>query len=143
MTLLSQWMPGAQLVARSDLEGFMLYGEVDTGTLQAAAEEALARLQHGQSRLAVHPNCGTNLVAAGVMSGLAALAASSGQRRALWERASSATLAATLALIAAMPLGRWLQAHVTTSGEVHGLRIAAVTKVADSPVKRHRVTIAS
>jgi len=143
MTLLSQRVSGVQLVARSDLQGFILYGDVDTGTLKATAEEALARLQHGQSGLALHPNCGTNLVAAGVLSGLAALAASGGQRRSLWERVPSAVLGATVALVVAMPLGRWLQAHVTTSAQVHGLRIVSVTGIGGSAIERHRVTIAA
>jgi hypothetical protein len=141
VTLIARRAPGSQVVARSDLLGFMVYGDVDTAILQATAEEALARLQAGEAALAVHPNCGTNLATAGILSGLAALAAGSGRNRSLWDRVPSAILGATLALIVAIPLGRWVQANVTTTNQVAGLRITSVARIADSPVVRHRVTI--
>ena len=142
VTVLSQRRPGTQVVARSDFGGFVVYGDVDTDSLRAAAEDALARLQHGERRLAVHPNCGTNLATAGVLTGVAALLAGSGQKRSFWwERLPSAILAATLALFVAAPLGRWLQENVTTSGEVDGLRIASVELVTGSPLAAHRVVI--
>ena len=142
VTVLSQRLPGTQIVARSDFGGFVVYGEVDTDMLRTAAEDALTRLQHGERRLTVHPNCGTNLVTAGALSGVAALVAGSGQKRSFWwERLPSAILAATLALFIAAPLGRWMQENVTTSGEVDGLRIASVEPVTGSPIAAHRVAI--
>jgi hypothetical protein len=141
VTVLSQRVPGAPVVARSDLLGFMVYGDIDTATLQATAEEALARLQAGEINLAIHPNCGTNLVTAGVLSGLAAFAAGSGRARSLWDRIPSAILGATLALVVAVPLGRWVQANVTTTSRVQNLRITSVAKLSDRPTARHRVTI--
>jgi Domain of unknown function (DUF6391) len=141
VTLISRRAPGSQVIARSDLQGFIVYGDVETAMLQACAEEALARLQAGEAALAVHPNCGTNLATAGVLSGLAAFVAGSGRNRSLWDRVPSAILGATLALIIAMPLGRWVQANITTTSRVYGLRITSVIRVADGPVTRHRVTI--
>lgn len=141
VTLISRRAPGAQVVARSDLQGFMVYGNVETAILRATAQEALTRLQAGEAELAVHPNCGTNLVAAGMLSGLAALAAGSGRNRPLWDRVPSAILGATLALIVAMPLGRWAQANITTTSQVDGLRVISVIKIADGPMARHRVVI--
>ena len=90
LTILSQRRPGTQLVARSDLMGFMVYGEVDASDLWAAADEAVERLRAGESQLAVHSNCGTNLVAAGTLSALAAMLASAGRQRTLWDRIPSA-----------------------------------------------------
>jgi hypothetical protein len=146
VTLLSQRIKGAQLVARSDFDGFTVFGEVGTADLRATAEEALARLQAGERELRIHPNCGTNLAAAGILSGVAAFVAGSGQRRSLWwDRLPSAILAATLALLAAPSVGRWLQEHVTTSSQVAGLRIAGVERSPGGqlkpPVVTHRVTI--
>jgi len=141
VTIIGRRAPGSQLIARSDLQGFIVYGDVETAILQASAEEALARLQAGEAALAVHPNCGTNLATAGILSGLAAFVAGSGRSRSLWDRVPSAILGATLALIVSVPLGRWAQANITTTDRVYGLRIASVTKVADGPVVRHRVTI--
>lgn len=141
VTLLSRRLPGAQIAAHSDPDGFIIFGEMETATLRATAEEAVARLQRGEVGLAVHPNCGTNLVTAGVLSGAAAWLAASGRSRPWWDRLSSAVLGATLALLAAAPLGRWLQENVTTTGAVAGLHIADVVKLAGGPVTRHRVAI--
>lgn len=143
VTLLSQRLPGRPIVARSDQQGFILFGDVDSETLRRAAEEALARLQAGESSLAVHPNCGTNLVTAGALSGVGALLMAAGRGRSWWDRVPSAVLGATLALILAMPAGRWMQENVTTSPNVAGLRITAVTRLEGGPVVRHRVAICS
>ena len=142
ITLLSRRTPDSQLVARSDLQGFIVYGEVATEALHDAATEAISLLQAGKSDLATHANCGTNLVTAGVLSGLAAVFAGSGRRRSsMWDRVPSAVLGATLALLVAPPLGRWAQETITTTAEVDGLHIAGVTRLQDGPVARHRVTI--
>lgn len=142
VTLLSRRLPGVQVVARSDFGGFLVYGAVDTAELRASAEDALARLQAGDRMLAVHPNCGTNLAAAGVLTGAAALLAGSGQKRSFWwERLPSAILAAILALVIAPSVGRWLQEHVTTSADVHDLHIASVAPVNGFPGTAHRVAI--
>jgi hypothetical protein len=142
ITLLSRRLPGVQLVARSDFQGFIVVGNVDTHMLAVAAEEGLARLEAGESRLAVHPNCGTNLVTAGVLSGLAALVATTGRSRSLADRLPSAVLAATVALLAAAPAGRWAQENLTTTPDVCGARIVAVRKLEGGPLTRHRVYIA-
>lgn len=140
VTLLSQRIPGVSLMGRSDLQGFTLFGDVETSIIEEASNEALARLQAGESRLAVHPNCGTNLVTAGMLSGLAVMFAASGRERSWADRIPSSLLAATLALIVAVPAGRWMQENVTTSPHVEGLRITGVVRQG-GPVTRHRVMI--
>jgi len=140
VTLLSQRIPGVSLVGRSDLQGFTLFGDLDTGTIEEVSGEALARLQGGEAGLAVHPNCGTNLVTAGMLSGLAATLAVSGRNRSWADRIPASLLAATLALIVAVPAGRWMQENVTTSPHVEGLRITGVIRQG-GPVTRHRVLI--
>jgi hypothetical protein len=143
ITVLSKLMPTAHLVARSDLLGFIVYGDVDSELLREATEQGLSRLQAGEASLAVHPNCGTNLVAAGMLSGVAALLAGSvGDDRSWMDRLPSAILGATVGLILAQPFGRWLQQNVTTSPEVDGLSVGAVTRLRDGPVVRHRVSVA-
>lgn len=141
ITLLTRRLPGTRVLAHSDLEGFTVFGPIETATLHATAAEALARLQKGEAELAVHPNCGTNLVTAGAFTGLAALVMAGGRGRTWWDRAPSAILGATLALILAIPAGRWMQANITTSAEVAGLSITSVRKLADGPMMRHRVAI--
>ena len=130
------------MMARSDLDGFTLFGDMDSEVVRLATEEALQRLQSGESGLAVHPNCGTNLVTAGMLSGVAAVVASSGRSRSMWDRVPSALLAATLALILAVPAGRWVQENVTTSPDVDNLHVAKVQRSGSGAV-RHRVSIRS
>src|SRR5690606_8299316 len=56
------------LSGRASLGGFVVMGDVPTPQIEAAAAEALSRLKRGQKQLALHPNCGTNLVTAGIIS---------------------------------------------------------------------------
>ncbi len=141
VTLLSQRLPGVPLMARSDLQGFILFGDADTHLVAEVALEALSRLQAGEAGLAVHPNCGTNLVTSGMLSGMAVLLVANDRKRSWADRIPSSLLAATLALIFAVPAGRWMQQNVTTSPHVHGLHIKGVTQLKGDRVARHRVAI--
>jgi hypothetical protein len=141
VTLLSRRLPDTFIAARSDLQGFIVYGNVDALTLRVAVEEALGRLQQGERQLAVHQNCGTNLAVAGLLSGSTAWLLSSGRKRSWWDRLSGAILGATLALLIAPPVGRWAQENLTTSPEVTGLGVGDVVKLDRGPVTQHRVVI--
>ncbi|MFM8321962.1 MAG: DUF6391 domain-containing protein [Chloroflexota bacterium] len=127
--VLAERMPGKPIAGYSDLGGFWIVGDLDTEALTDAAAEALRRLQSGQSGLAVHPNCGTNFVTAGMLAGGAALMAMAGvgrSRREKLERLPLAISFATLALMVAQPLGLRLQGSVTTCGQPGDLRITEV-----------------
>jgi hypothetical protein len=141
VTLLSRCLPGTFIAARSDLQGFIVYGDVDALTLREAVEEAIDRLQQGERQLAVHQNCGTNLVVTGLLSGSAAWLLSSGRKRSWWDRLSGAILGATLALMIAPPIARWAQENITTSPEIGDLRVADVVRLDRGPVTQHRVVI--
>ena len=141
VTLLSQRLPGVPLMARSDLRGFTLFGNAETHLVEEAAHEALSRLQAGESGLAVHPNCGTNLVTSGMLSGMAVMLVTGSRKRSWADRIPASLLAATLALIFAVPAGRWMQENVTTSPHVQGLHIESVTLLKGGPAVRHRVAI--
>jgi hypothetical protein len=141
VTLLSRRLPGVFIAARSDLQGFMVYGDVDAASLRAAVEDALTRLQHGDQWLAVHPHCGTNLVVAGLLSGGAAWLLSSGRQRPWWDRLASAILGAMLGLLVAPPASRWAQENITTSADVSRLRVDDVVKLNRGLVTQHRVVI--
>lgn len=123
------------LVGRSSIWGFYIYGDVPTEDVLAAAQEGLHRLQSGEQRMAIHPNCGTNLAVAGVLAGFGAFLALGGlgrkRDRDLIERLARLPLAftaATLGIILARPLGPVIQAHVTTDPNVGNMRIADVSR---------------
>ncbi len=116
---------------RSNHRGYYVFGPVDTTALEAAAIEALSRLQRGEAELAIHPNCGTNLVTTGAMAGLATFAAtaiSRSRQASLADRIAVAIMAATAAVVVSRPVGLRLQKDVTTLADVADLRIESVTR---------------
>src|SRR3990172_5576397 len=60
--LLSHKIKDLRMVGRSDSNGFWLVGDVSPEDVTAAVNSALSRMRGGEHNLAVHPNCGTNLV---------------------------------------------------------------------------------
>ncbi len=131
--------PSIQLVGRADTRGFNIYGDVATDALNQAAHEAVERLQNGESSLAVHPRCGTNLAVAGLLGGFAALFAVG--RKPSWKKFPDVILATTLAAFFAQPLGLSVQQHVTTSPNAGGARIAGIQQSKMGNVKVQHVDI--
>ena len=72
MQLLARRAPGVRMAGYSTPGGFFIIGQVHISDVQEAVNEALARLQKGESGLAIHPYCGTNFVVSGIAAGLAA-----------------------------------------------------------------------
>jgi hypothetical protein len=130
VTLLSRQDPRLKLAGRSTPFGFYIYGPVGTEQLRATAAKALARLKAGEVELAVHPNCGTNLITKGIMAGLTSyfgfLGANTARSR--FGRLPRVALLSGLALMLAQPLGLALQRHITTSGEIREMRISGVRR---------------
>jgi len=124
ITILSGMVPNLAVSARSFSNGFVIFGDVDLGLLRRAADEALSRLQAGEAELAIHPNCGTNLVVGvslvtlGTLLGMA-----SSQTR---TRVASAAASSVAGWIAARPLGEYVQKHFTTLPDVKGVRIGEI-----------------
>ena len=143
--LLSRKLKNLNMAGRSTANGFYLYGNVSTPEIERTAQEALSRMRAGEHGLAIHPNCGTGLVTAGVMTSVAALAGTAGMKRGLLERLArlpSVILLSTLALIAAQPLGLSLQHYVTTLGDPGDLQIVSVRRHEFTvPVAGQRMTV--
>jgi hypothetical protein len=140
--MLALKLPQAMLVGHSDIDGFWIIGDVPTETLHAAVQEAITRLRSGEQQLAVHPNCGTNYVTAGILTGLAGATAmlSAGKR---WQDKLAhlplAASLATIALIISQPLGLFLQARVTTSGDPRSLEVISITRKTQGRLTTHRI----
>lgn len=126
ITILSGMVPNLSISARSSSRGFIIFGDVDLGVLRAALDEALHRLQAGEAELAIHPNCGTNLVigvslmALGTMLGMA-----SSRTR---TRIASTAASSIAGLMAARPVGEFVQKHVTTLPDLAGVRVTGITR---------------
>jgi hypothetical protein len=139
--MLSRKSPRTPMAGHSDMGGFWLLGELDTELVKQCAVEALHRMKNGEHKLAIHPNCGTNFVTAGMAGGLAGAVAMFGARR--WNdkvaRLPLAVSMATLALIFTQPFGFLLQEYVTTSGRPGTLEIVEVIPTRRGRFTAHRV----
>ncbi|MEL6310351.1 MAG: DUF6391 domain-containing protein, partial [Chloroflexota bacterium] len=117
------------LSGRASLGGFVIMGDVPTEKIEKAATDALSRLRKGQRQLAIHPNCGTNLVTAGLMStSIAAVGFMGTDRRRAWERFPFVMVFMMLASLYATPVGMVVQEHITTDGNPGDMQIVRVKK---------------
>lgn len=141
--LLSAGLPHTPMVGRSDSRGFYIYGNIPTEALDAAVHQALARLRSGEHQLAIHPNCGTNLLTSGLFAGAVAFFSLMGIGQSRWRdrlsRLPLAILGTTLALIVAQPVGLAAQRHVTTQGDPGAMEISSVRRLRSGPNGLHRV----
>lgn len=140
--VLTQKNPRRTLAGHSDAGGFWLLGETTLEEVQQAVTEALTRLRAGERDLAVHPNCGTNLVTSGMAAGLAGAFAMGGARsaRQRLERLPLAGLLAMGALFLARPLGTRIQQRITTSGDPGSLEMTEIKQSRRGNLIAHRIT---
>lgn len=117
------------LSGRASFGGFVVMGNVPTAKIEAAANEALSRLKQGQKQLAVHPDCGTNLVTAGVLTtGIAALGFTGTDRKRAWERFPFVLVFMMLATLYSTPIGMVVQEHITTEGDPGDMQIVRIKR---------------
>lgn len=132
----------------SNHRGFSLniYGDIDEEDVAAAVAEAHRRMQAGEKKLAVHPNCGTVLLTTATMGALASQSAFSLEQRrqrrsrmdlsVFFNGLPAAILAGVFALILSKPVGLALQEKFTTEGDLGDLEVTSVRKVGPSPITR-------
>jgi len=132
--VLSRQHPRQRVMGRSDLKGFYLYTDLPLKAIEVAVSEGLHRLHAGQHELAIHPNCGTNLLTTGILTASAAylsLVSDSDRKNPslLIDRLPAAILMTTMAAVISKPLGHAIQKHVTTNADVVGLETFSVSEV--------------
>ena len=127
--VLSEKRRPINIIGRSTFNGYYVYGDLSTELVTEAAHEAYDRLMAGEHQLAIHPNCGTNLVTAGSLAGLATVAVLGNSKKRGLNLLPNALLAATAALILAQPVGPRLQAHVTTLADLGDMTIKDVRRM--------------
>lgn len=112
IVLLSRQFPDVRLAGISFAAGFFIFGDVPTGEIRPAAEEALFLLRTSAPEMAIHERCGTNLAVTAILTALAAMSVSKMRRP--YNTLNNVILATTAALILARPLGMTVQRYVTT-----------------------------
>lgn len=141
LQVLAEKNPGLRAAGYSDPQGFWLMGSIETQQVEAAVQEALARLRGGEHGLAIHPHCGTNLVASGFLAGSFAWVGMLGAGRSWRDRMERWPLVVslvTIGLVLAQPLGPFLQKRFTTQAATQDLEVVSIQRAqrGDSPIHR-------
>lgn len=142
LQVLAKRNPAYRMAGYSDANGFWMMGDVPSEEVEDAVQEALQRLEDGEHSLAIHPNCGTNFVAAGMLAGTLAWVAmlgSEGDWKRRLERWPILISLVTLGMILAQPLGPYLQSRVTTAAAPRGMRVSGIAREMRGDVPVHRV----
>ena len=119
------------MAGHSNPTGFFLLGNFSTTDIWSAATEALTRLRGGESGLAIHPGCGTNMATTTLLSGTLAWLPLRGTKSTL-GRLLLIPLALILAIIGynlSRPLGPWLQKYITTEANMGDMKIIDIIPV--------------
>jgi hypothetical protein len=141
--ILSRENPMRSVAGYSDPFGLRIIGDVSTAEVKSALDEAIRRLNGGESYLAVHLHCGTNFVVSGILTGLAAALAMTGagpRWRDKADRLGFAVIISTFVLILSRPLGYFVQQKVTTSGDIGNLRVSSINTSLHDGFNVHRIT---
>jgi hypothetical protein len=127
------------MAGHSNPTGFFILGELPIDEIHAALDEAYSRLRAGEKELAIHPGCGTNLVAMAFLPGTLAWLPFQGARstRGRIMLMPLALILAVFGFFLSRPLGTWLQRNVTTEADLGNMRIVDVTLVRKGV---HRIT---
>lgn len=129
------------MAGHSNPTGFFILGDFPTGEVQAAVQQAMTRLRAGESGLAIHPGCGTNLATSALLAGTFAWFALRGARSTIGRilRLPFAVVFALIGLALSRPLGPLLQQKVTTDAELGDLQLVEVRPTMRGRLVAHRV----
>ena len=116
------------MAGHSNPTGFFLLGDLPLEEITTAANEALTRLRAGESELAVHEGCGTNMATTAVLSATFAWAPLRGARSTFWRiwLIPLAVVFAAFGYFLSRPLGPWLQKYVTTEADMGNMQIVDI-----------------
>ncbi len=138
--VLQRRFPQARVLGISDGRGITLYTPLSAEYILPALYEARDALREGATGLAVHPNCGTNLVSSAMLAVLATwLSMALTSRRGWGERFLNATVLTCGALLLGPNLGSHLQARVTTDANLPPVQISSL--FADAWGKQNRIRV--
>ena len=119
------------LAGHSNPTGFFLFGDMAVEDIRSAVDEAMSRLRAGETQLAIHPGCGTNVATSLVLPATFAWIPMQGTRSNRW-RLLLIPIALTLAVFGyflSKPLGPWLQRNITTEPDLGNLRVTEIVAV--------------
>ena len=125
--ILSRRHPTQRFTGFSDPLGFTIHGDLDEYDLRTAVGDALLRLQGGERELAIHPNCGTNMLTTALMATLAGIMARIFIRKGWLERFAATLILTLVAIVGSKPIGFRVQEYTTDANVsdrwVKGIRL--------------------
>jgi hypothetical protein len=123
--------PHGNMGGHSNPTGFFLLGDFSTQDVWIAATEALERLREGESGLAIHAGCGTNLATnmlfGATLSWFVMRGAKSTAMRILLL--PLAVVFGVIGVLIARPLGPKLQQYVTTEADMGNMQIVDIIPI--------------
>ncbi len=140
--VLARDFPMRALAGYSYPGGIFIFGDVPTSALRTALNEAESRLRNGESHLAIHPGCGTNLALTFYLVPLLAwlpLRRVSGAPQRWGWRIPLAVVLALLGLFLARLLGPLAQQYLTTEANLGNLRVESVEPILIGGWKFHHI----
>ena len=119
------------MAGHSNPTGFFILGDLLTEDIRTAVNEAYSRLKAGESGLAIHPGCGTNLVATAFLPATMAWVPIQGARSTRWRLMliPLALVFGVFGFFLSKPLGTWLQRYITTEADLGNMQVIDVTLV--------------
>ncbi len=133
--------PRHPMAGHSNPTGFFILGDFPTDEIRSAVTQALTRLRAGESGLAIHAGCGTNLATTALLAGTFAWFVLRGGRS-LFERILRLPFALAFAVVGALlsqPLGPLVQQRITTDADMGNLQVVEVRPSLRGRVTAHRV----
>ena len=131
LKILARKYDDKNLAGHSNPTGFFLFGDMTTDDIRGAIDEAMTRLRAGESGLAIHPGCGTNLATSMLLPATFAWVPFQGTRSMRW-RLLLIPVALTFAVFGyflSKPLGPWLQRNITTEANLGNLQLMEIIPV--------------
>ena len=119
------------MAGHSNPTGFFLLGDFSTQDVWSNATEALERLREGESGLAIHAGCGTNMATTALLSATFAWFPLRGTKS-TFGRLLLVPFALIFAVVGynlSRPLGPWLQKHITTEADMGNMQIIDIIPV--------------
>jgi uncharacterized protein DUF6391 len=119
------------MAGHSNPTGFYLMGNFSKEDIQDAADEAMQRIRAGETGLAIHEGCGTNIAASTLLPATFAFVPIQQARSTFWKvfLIPFAILLAVFGYFLSKPLGPWLQRNVTTEADLGNMRILDIIPV--------------
>lgn len=116
------------MAGHSNPTGFFLLGDLQLEEIANAAIEALTCLKAGESGLAVHEGCGTNMATTALLAGTFAWAPLQGARSTRWRLLliPLAVVFAAFGYWLSKPMGPWLQKYITTEADLGNMQITDI-----------------